>query len=88
LSPAPADGTVLSGLLPASQQTVQVFNPGFTTILYAGPAPDQVAAMMQVSFRSPDVVDNPPTILLYAGPWSAELFSVWVRASSHHGPLR
>jgi hypothetical protein len=44
--------------------------------------------MMQVSFRSPDVVDNPPTILLYAGPWSAELFSVWVRASSHHGPLR
>jgi uncharacterized protein (TIGR03437 family) len=81
LTPSPADGTTLSGSQFALQQAVQIFGTGFVPNLYAGPAPGQVAGVMQVNFRLPDVVDDPPTILLYAGPWPADFFSVWVTGS-------
>ena len=45
LVPQPSDGSLLSGQLPVLQQTIDVFGPGFVTVLYAGPAPSQVAGV-------------------------------------------
>jgi uncharacterized protein (TIGR03437 family) len=68
----------LSAPLPALQQTIDVFGPGFVKVLYAGPAPGQVAGAMQVNLRLPDNLTQTPTILLFAGGWSAAYFTVWV----------
>ena len=78
LVPPPPDGSLLSGQLPMLQQTIGVFGPGFVTVLYAGPAPSQVAGVMQVNFRLPDDMTQTPTIILFAGGGSAVDFTVWV----------
>jgi uncharacterized protein (TIGR03437 family) len=78
LAPQPPDGSLLSGQLPVLQQTIDVFGPGFVTVLYAGPAPSQVAGVMQVNFRLPDDMTQTPTIILFAGGGSAVDFTVWV----------
>ena len=67
LVPRPPDGSLLSGQLPVLQQSIDVFGPGFVTVLYAGPAPSQVAGVMQVNFRLPDDMTQTPTIILFAG---------------------
>jgi len=78
LVPQPPDGSLLSGQLPVLQQTIDVFGPGFVNVLYAGPAPSQVAGVMQVNFRLPDDMTQTPTIILFAGGGSAVDFTVWV----------
>ena len=78
LVPQPADGSLLFAPLPGLQQGVDMFSFGFIQILYAGPAPGEVAGVMQVNFRLPDVLTQTPTILLFAGGWYALDFTVWV----------
>ena len=60
------------------QQTIDVFGPGFVKVMYAGPAPSQVAGVMQVNFRLPDDMTQTPTIILFAGGGSAVDFTIWV----------
>jgi uncharacterized protein (TIGR03437 family) len=78
LAPQPADGSLVSLPLPELQQNIDVFGPGFVQVLYAGPAPGQVAGVMQVNFRLPDAMTQTPTIVLFAGGWYAQGFTVWV----------
>jgi uncharacterized protein (TIGR03437 family) len=83
LVPQPADGTVISGATPALRTDIVVFvGPGGPAeVLYAGPAPGEVAGIMQVNFRLPDDLNQTPTILLFAGGWSAPYFTVWVKGT-------
>jgi uncharacterized protein (TIGR03437 family) len=78
LAPLPPDGTLLSKSLPALQEDINVFGPGFIEVLYGGPAPGQVAGAIQINFRLPDNLTATPTILLFAGGWPAAYFTVWV----------
>lgn len=78
LMPQPVDGSLLSTALPLLQQSILVFGPGFVDLVYAGPAPGQVAGVMQVNFRLPESLDQTPTILLFAGGWASPYFTVWV----------
>lgn len=78
LTPAPNDGALIKTPLPALQQTIEVFGPGFSSVLYSGPAPDQIAGLMQVNFRLPQILAQTPTLLLFAGPWPSSYFTVWV----------
>jgi len=77
LTPQPVDGEPLIGTLPVLQQPVNLFGPGFVDLLYAGPAPGQIAGAMQINFRVP-VDSGTPTFLLFAGGWSAPYFTVWI----------
>jgi uncharacterized protein (TIGR03437 family) len=56
---------------------VNVFGPGFVDLLYAGPAPSQIAGAMQINFRVPFDSGTAP-FLLFAGGWSAPYFTVWI----------
>lgn len=78
LTPQPKDGSLLSAALPVLQQNILMFGPGFVDVLYAGPAPGQVAGMMQVNFRLPESLTQTPTMLLFAGGWPSSYFTVWV----------
>ena len=78
LVPQPVDGSVVSLPLPELEQNIDMFGPGFIQVLYAGPAPGQVAGVMQVNFRLPDDMTQTPTIILFAGGGSAQDFTVWV----------
>ncbi len=77
LAPQPTDGEPLSGTLPVLQQFVNLFGPGFVDLLYAGPAPGQIAGAMHINFRVP-VDSDTPIFLLFAGGWSAPYFTVWI----------
>jgi uncharacterized protein (TIGR03437 family) len=81
LVPAPADGSILSGAAPALQTDISVFGDGQQEVLYAGPAPGEVAGIMQVNFRLPDNPNGTPTISLFAGGWYAPYFTVWVKGT-------
>ena len=51
MTPAPQDGSLVSALLPSLSGGVNMFGgPGFVDVLYAGPAPAEVAGV--VSYRS------------------------------------
>jgi uncharacterized protein (TIGR03437 family) len=78
LTPAPSDGSLLNTPLPALQQSISVlFTPGASSVLYSGPAPDQIAGLMQINFRLPQTLTQSPTIFLFAGPWPSSYFTVW-----------
>jgi uncharacterized protein (TIGR03437 family) len=82
LMPQPTDGSILSGAVPVLQQDIVVFGPdGLENVLYSGPAPGEVAGVMQVNFRLPQVLTYTPTILLFAGGWFAPYFTVWVNGT-------
>jgi uncharacterized protein (TIGR03437 family) len=78
LNPQPIDGSLVSAPLPELQQTIDMFASGFVRVLYAGPAPGQVAGVVQVNFRLPDKLTQTPTIILFAGGGAALDFTVWV----------
>jgi uncharacterized protein (TIGR03437 family) len=78
LTPPAADGSVLSGSMRRLQETVDIFGEGYVAPTYAGPAPGQPAGVMQVNFRLSKEPRAPETILLYAGGWPADFFSVLV----------
>ena len=78
LTPQPTDGSLVSTPLPALQQDILVFGPGLVDVLYAGPAPDQVAGLMQVNFRLAEGLTEAPTIFMFAGGWPSLYFTVWV----------
>jgi uncharacterized protein (TIGR03437 family) len=78
LAPQPVDGSILSGVLPKLQQNVQVIDTDFEEVLYAGPAPGQVAGAMQVSFRLSKNFVYMPVVGLFAGGESTQFFTVWV----------
>ena len=78
LAPRPPDGSLLSTMLPALQQDIQIFGPGFVKVVYAGPAPGQVAGAMQVNFQVPDNLTATPTMFLFAGGWPTTYFTIWV----------
>jgi uncharacterized protein (TIGR03437 family) len=77
LAPQPVDGEPITGKLPVLQELVDVFGPGFVDLLYAGPAPSQIAGAMQINFRVPLDSGTSP-FLLFAGGWSAPYFTVWI----------
>lgn len=52
----------------------------FLDILYAGPAPDEVAGVMQVNFRLPATPSSSP-LIMFAGNWLSEYFTVWVNGT-------
>ncbi len=78
LTPQPKDGSLLTAPLPALPNMIDVFGPGFVDLLYAGPAPGQVAGVMQVNFRVPEDTTQTPTMLLFAGGWATAYFTIWV----------
>ena len=82
LRPQTLDGSIPSGTSPVLEQEVLVFGPdGLDKILYAGPAPGEVAGVMQINFRLPQVLTSTPTMLLFVGGWSAPYFTVWVNGA-------
>ena len=78
LNPQPPDGSPVSAPLPELQQAIDIFASGLVQVLYAGPAPGQVAGVTQVNFRLPDKLTDSPTIILFAGGGAALDFTVWV----------
>jgi uncharacterized protein (TIGR03437 family) len=47
-------------------------------ILYAGPAPGQVAGAMQLNVRLPADATDPLPIILFANTWTSQYFTVWL----------
>ncbi len=80
LTPQPPDGSLIIGpVLPTLAAPVLVGSGAqFLEILYAGPAPDEVAGVMQVNFRLPSTVTGAPSIIMFVGNWLSEYFTVWV----------
>jgi uncharacterized protein (TIGR03437 family) len=81
MSPTPRDGSLMSEPLPSLTGQVNMFGgPGFVEVLYAGPAPGEVAGVVQVNFRVPDDLATNPTLVLFAANWPAAYFTVWVKS--------
>jgi uncharacterized protein (TIGR03437 family) len=78
LSPQPSDGTLPSPLPSLTQKVVLGSGVQFLEILYAGPAPNQVAGTMQVNFRLPATTTSTPAIVMFVETWLSEYFTVWV----------
>jgi uncharacterized protein (TIGR03437 family) len=78
LTPQPVDGSLLSTALPLLQRSILLFSADFVDVLYAGPAPGQVAGVMQVNFRLAENMTDTPTIFMFAGGWASPYFTVWV----------
>jgi uncharacterized protein (TIGR03437 family) len=85
LTPRPSDGVVLTGVVPALQQTVQVLyvpdrlalsNWQYMEVTYAGPAPTLVAGVMQVNFRLPT---RSGTLRLIVNGWPSATFELWLK---------
>jgi uncharacterized protein (TIGR03437 family) len=77
LTPPPQDGAILSGNLPAMQQSAGA-GPDVATVTYSGPAPGLVAGAMQVNLRLPNTLQQTPLIELGAGGWTSFWFTIWV----------
>lgn len=81
MTPAPQDGSLVSAPLPSLSGSVNMFGgPGFVDVLYAGPAPAEVAGVVQVNFRVPANLATTPALVLFAADWPAADFTVWVKA--------
>jgi uncharacterized protein (TIGR03437 family) len=80
LSPLPPDGTLVSAspLPTLNQQALLGSGDQFLDILYAGPAPDEVAGAMQVNFRLPATTTGTAPIIMFVQNWLSEYFTVWV----------
>jgi uncharacterized protein (TIGR03437 family) len=75
----PADGVLLpeKGLPSLATTPLLGSGAGFLDILYAGPAPDEVAGLMQINFRLPAANAASP-ITMFASLWTSQYFMVWV----------
>jgi uncharacterized protein (TIGR03437 family) len=80
LSPQPQDGIFVSNspLPTLNQQVLLGSGDQFLDILYAGPAPDEVAGVMQINFRLPAITTGTPPIIMFVQNWLSEYFTVWV----------
>jgi len=79
LSPQPVDGSLFdAAALPTLQSKLSVYAGAAADVLYAGPAPDQVAGVMQVNFRLPATFQYPPTMLMFVGNQPTQYFTVWI----------
>jgi uncharacterized protein (TIGR03437 family) len=80
LTTQPADGSLIVGPVLPSLTTRVLIGSGaqFLDIPYAGPAPDEVAGVMQVNFRLPSTLTGAPPIIMFVGNWLSEYFTVWV----------
>ncbi len=79
LTTQPTDGSLMVGPVLPSLGTQVLVGSGaqFLDILYAGPAPGEVAGVMQVNFRLPSTVTGAPSIIMFVGNWLSEPFTVW-----------
>jgi len=80
LTTQPPDGSLTVGpVLPSLAAPVLIgTGPQFLNILYAGPAPDEVAGVMQVNFRLSSTLTGAPSIIMFAGNCLSQYFTVWV----------
>jgi uncharacterized protein (TIGR03437 family) len=80
LSPQPQDGILVtaSPLPTLNQQVLLGSGDQFLDILYAGPAPSEVAGAMQVNFRLPATITGAFPIIMFVQNWLSEYFTVWV----------
>jgi uncharacterized protein (TIGR03437 family) len=76
----PADGVLLpeTGLPSLLNPVLLGSRAQSLDILYAGPAPDEVAGLMQMNFRLPSATPASLPILMFAGNWISQYFTVWV----------
>ncbi len=76
----PADGVLLAETgLPSLMSPVLLGSGAqFLDILYAGPAPDEVAGLMQVNFRLPAKSAETSPIVMFSDNWLSQYFMVWV----------
>ncbi|HEY4086627.1 MAG TPA: IPT/TIG domain-containing protein [Bryobacteraceae bacterium] len=76
----PADGVLLpeTGLPSLVNPVLLGSGAQFLDILYAGPAPDEVAGLMQINFRLPATSAGASPIVMFAGSWISQYFMVWV----------
>lgn len=87
--PAPTDGQVLTGALPALTQSVEVGSLSRAQpfeITYAGPAPNFAAGVVQINFRLPsDLYLMEPELLFTVGGWPGGTFTLLVNDVSAMG---
>jgi uncharacterized protein (TIGR03437 family) len=79
LLPEPPDGVLIPALaLPALAQQILIGGSQFLSVLYAGPAPGEVAGVMQINFRLPATQPPTPAIDVAVANRFSQYFSVWV----------